>query len=248
MKNRMIIGIMLVLLTVIRIPAVSGDSFENPVYTQDYIAQQEGMLSQKEQYFPRFMFQENFNVDPTKPLISEPENGYYRYEMYQAGKFETMLATYKTAVSDQGWGESHFNTTGSYEDFYMAIEMQLIERDDTGTGYIWFQYTDKDLVGENNRKAVTIEYPIAIRSYTSGPDGRVYTTHYDLSEYKNDYQVHKVEIMRLDGYVRVYIDGRFITGFNDGFSGKFYQLYGTGLYKGGKYVTGSFDNFILRVR
>ena len=57
-----------------------------------------------------------------------------------------------------------------------------------------------------------------------------------------------VKIMRLDGYVRFYIDGHFITGFDDGFSGRFYQLYGAGLDKGGKYVTGSFDNFILRVR
>ena len=248
MKNRMIIGLLLVLLTVIHIPAVSGDSFENPVYTQEYIAEQEGMLRQKEQYFPRFMFQENFNGDPTKPQISKPENGYYRYEMVRNGKYETMIATYTESVDGQGWGESHFNTTGSYEDFYMSIEMQMIERDDSNKGYLWFQYTDKNLVGENDRKAVTVYFPLAIRSYATGPAGREYTTHYDLSEYKNDYQPHTIEIMRLDGYVRFYIDGHFLTGFADGFSGRFYQLYGAGLEEGGKYVTGTFDNFILRVR
>lgn len=248
MKNRMIIGIFLMLLMLIRIPAALGESFENPVYSQEYIAQQEGMLSQKEQYFPRFMFQENYNGDPTKPQISKPEGGYYKYEMVRGGKFEIMLAAYTSAPADQGWGETHFNTTGSYEDFYMAIEMQLIERDDSGTGYLWFQYTDGNIVGDNARSAVTIQYPLNIVSYVTGPEGRVYTTRYDLSAYKNDYQVHKVEIMRLDGYVRFYIDGHFVTGFDDGFSGRFYQLYGTGLNRGGKYVTGSFDNFILRVR
>lgn len=248
MKNRMILGLLLVMLAVIHIPAASGDSFENPVYTQEYIAEQEGMLSQKELYFPRFMFQENYNGDPTKPLISKPDDGYYRYEMIRGGKQESMLAAYKDNVSGRGWGESHFNTTGSYEDFYMSIEMQMIERDDSNTGHLWFQYTDVNLVGENDRKAVTVYFPLAIRSYTTGPAGREYTTHYDLSEYKNDYQPHTIEIMRLDGYVRFYIDGHFLTGFADGFSGRFYQLYGVGLEEGGKYVTGTFDNFILRVR
>ena len=248
MKNRMIIGLLLILLMVVLIPAAAAESFDNPVYTQEYIAEQEDMLRRKEQYFPRFMFQENFNTDPTKPQISEPGAGYYRYEMIRAGKYETMLASYKGASIDKGWGESHFNTTGSYEDFYMSIEVQMIERDDSGKGYIWFQYTDKDIVGENARSAVMIEYPIGIRSYTTGADGRVYKTHYDLSAYKNDYQPHQIEIMRLDGYVRFYIDGHFITGFDDSLSGRFYQLYGIGLEKGGAYVTGEFDNFILRVR
>ena len=248
MKNRMLIGLLLVLLAVIHVPAASGDPFENPVYTQEYIAEQEAMLSQKEQYFPRFMFQENYNEAPTKPVISKPGDGYYRYEMIRGGKQESMMAVYKDSISSYGYGESHFNTTGSYEDFYMAIEMEMIERDDSNTGHLWFQYTDKNLVGEDARKAVTIYYPIAIRSYTTGQAGREVTTHYDLSEYKNDYQVHKIEIMRLDGYVRFYIDGHFLTGFEDGFSGRFYQLYGVGLEKGGKYVAGTFDNFVLRVR
>lgn len=247
MKNRMIIGILLVLLTLFLIPAASGDSFENPVYTQEFIAEQEGMLRQKDQYFPRFIFQETFDVG-TKPAISKPEDGYYRYEMIRAGKFETMLATYKDSLTRQGWGESHFNTTGSYEDFYMAIEVQMLERDDSKTGYLWFQYTDGNLVRESDRKAVTIEFPIRVSSYISDSSGRVYTTRYDLSEYKNDYQVHKIEVMRLDGYARIYIDGHFLTGFEDGFGGRFYQLYGVGLGESGKYVTGSFDNFILRVR
>lgn len=248
MKNRTIICILLMLiLALFLIPAASADSFENPVYTPEFIAEQEGMLRQKEQYFPRFIFQETFDV-ASKPAISKPGDGYYRYEMVRAGKHETMIATYRNNVKGQGWGESHFNTTGAYEDFYMSIEVQMLERDDSKTGYLWFQYTDVNLVGANNRKAVTIEFPNRIRSYITGSSGVVETIRYDLSEFKNDYQVHKIEVMRLDGYARIYIDGHFLTGFEDGFSGKFYQLYGVGLEEGGKYAAGLFDNFILRVR
>lgn len=43
-----------------------------------------------------------------------------------------------------------------------------------------------------------------------------------------------------------FIDGHFIVGFEDGFTGNFYHIYGVGLHPGGKYATYAFDNFIIR--
>ena len=225
MKKQIIIFTLSFLFMTLCVLNVSADAFENPVYTQEFIAQQEAMLANVNQLFPRFLFQETFDV-ATKPAISKPEDGYYRYEMIRSGRYESMLATYKTVVKNQGWGETYFNTTGSYEDFYMAIDVQVLEKDDSGKGFVWFQYTNGDLVGAASRDAVEIEFPLSVQSYVTNSGDRVYTTRYELRDYKNDYDVHRLEVMRLDGYARIFIDGHFITGFEDGFSGKFYQLYG----------------------
>ena len=85
-----------------------------------------------------------------------------------------------------------------------------------------------------------------VDKYTTTAGERDYTTFYDLTEFENDHEPHTLEMIRLDGYTSVFIDGHFIVGFEDGFAGNFYHIYGVGPHQGGKYATYAFDNFIIR--
>lgn len=239
--------IVLLLLTAAAVYANDGNNFENPVYSPDYIAEQEQMLNSVETLFPRNILLRTFD-GTTKPAISKPANGYYMYTREIYGKREFCIAAINTAPLNRGWGDNFFNTTGSFTDFYMAIDAQIIERDDSRKGYLWIQYTDGNIAGEDGRNAVSIYFPNEIEKYETVGGSRVYTTLYDLSQYAEDYNVHHFEIIRLDGYTRVYIDGHFLTIFEDGFSGRFYQMFGAGLMQGGKYATAQFDNLSIRMK
>ncbi len=237
---------LLLLLMMAAVSAVNG-YFENPEYPADFIAQQEQMLKNVEQLFPRIILRKTFD-GTNKPVVTKPEPGYYSATREINGKRERMLAAFSPAEAHHGWGEHFFNVTGSFENFYLSIEAQIIERDDSGNSYLWIQYTDDALVGESGRTAVTINFPVDIDQYETVGGERVYTTRYDLSRFADDYEPHKFEIIRLDGYVSYFIDGSFITGFEDGFDGRFYPLFGTGLDAGGLYVTAQFDNFTIRIQ
>lgn len=248
MKFRMLICLLLLTLVCSGAYAQEASSFENPEYSPDFIAQQEGMLARVEELFPRVLYQQTFDV-PTKPNVSKPQDGYFLYDMItRAGKKEFMLNAYKPIVENKGWGENYFNITGSYSDFYAAIDGQLIERDDSGQGYLWFQYTDGSIVGETNRSSVTMSFPLNIVKYSPGQFDREYTTLYTLSGFDRDYQTHRFEIIRLNGYVSFFIDKHFTAGFEDSLSGRFYPSYGVGLRSDGTYVTGAFDNFMIRTQ
>ena len=170
----------------------ADDGFVNPVYSPDFVQQQQVKLSSVEQLFPRLIYQETFD-GTTRPSVSRNKE------------------------------------------------------DHSKNAYLWFQYSNADLVGEANRSAVTIDYPWRIEKYTSVAGERTYTTFYELREFENDYQVHTFDMIRFDGYTSVYIDNHFVTGFEDGLSGRFYMLFGVGLEPGGVYATGQFDNFVIRV-
>jgi len=243
-------GIMLILLLLLFASAVWADdgSFVNPVYSPEFIEQQESKLLSIEKLFPRLLFTETFDT-ATKPQVSKPEDGYYLSErVTRAGKRERIISAYKPHEEGSGWGDAFFNRTGSYADFYMSIEGRIVERDDTGKGYLWIQYTDGDIVGKSSRSSVEVDFPVAIRKYVTRSGVREYTTIYDLSDFRNDHEFHRLEVIRLDGYTSVFIDRRFAAGFEDGFSGRFYHVFGTGLEAGGHYVTGEFDNIMLRVK
>ena len=225
----------------------ADDGFVNPVYSPDFVQQQQVKLSSVEQLFPRLIYQETFD-GTTRPSVSRnKEDNYYYYSMNRAGKEEMMVMYPDATLLSKGRGSTFFNTTGSYTDFYMHLEGQIIEEDYSKNAYLWFQYSNADLVGEANRSAVTIDYPWRIEKYTSVAGERTYTTFYELREFENDYQVHTFDMIRFDGYTSVYIDNHFVTGFEDGLSGRFYMLFGVGLEPGGVYATGQFDNFVIRV-
>ena len=245
MRNAIIVSFLLLML--LTAAAVCAD-FENPVYSPEFIAEQEQLLAGVETTFPRLLLQKTFD-GTNKPDVSKPQAGVYTAARLLNGKRERTLAVYKPLDENLGWGDSYFETTGSYADFYASIEGQLIERDDNGNGHIWFQYTDGDIVGSSSRNSATIEFPVCIKKYETEGGVRTYTTVYDLSEYNDvgTYDPHRFEIIRLNGYTSFFIDRKFITGFEDGFTGRFYQLFGAGMYAGGSYVTVQFDNFILRV-
>ena len=246
-KTRWVLFSIILLLALILLSEAGAQDnyFRNPEYSQEFIEQQQDLLRNVEKTFPRIVLWETFD-GTTKPISSKENDGSLFYEMNRAGKREMMLAAPGKMQEDSGWGESHFNTTGSYVNFYLSVDVQLIEMDPEENGYLWIQYTDGDIVGSDFRSAGEIDFPSSVRIYETGPNGRVYTTFYDLSEYRYDYDPHKIEMIRLDGFTSVFIDGRFIVRFEDGFSGRFYQLYGVGMKTGGTYTAGSFDNLIIR--
>ena len=226
--------------------SAQGEDFVHTDFSDEYRAYQEQRLASVESTFPRILLWNTYD-GTEKPETSKPLEGYLFYKANRKGEREMMLASDRPAPMDKGWGEHYFNVTGSYTEFYMSIDIQIIEQDDMESGYLWIQYTDGDLVGDEARTAAEIDFPYAIRKYETGPNGRDYTNYYDLSEYRGDYSPHQIEMIRQNGLTSVFIDGSFITEFADGLSGRFYNLYGVALKTGGSYMTGHFDNFIVRI-
>lgn len=245
MKKYVIFCIFILMLTAAVSVFAQENGLVNPEYSAEYKAQQEQRLTSVEQTFPRILLWNTYD-GTEKPDTSTPGEGYYLYKANRAGKREMMLSSANPAAIDRGWGEHYFHITGSYTEFYLSADVQIIEQDESGKGYIWIQYTDGDLVGDEARTAVEIDFPFAIRKYETGPNGRIYTEYYDLSAFRRDHSPHKIEMIRQNGVTCIFIDGSFITEFADGLGGRFYNLYGVGLKQGGSFVTGQVDNLIVR--
>ena len=247
MKKAAVTCILLMLLfTTAAVFADTDGEFENPVYSPEFAAQQERMLADVEQTFARLLYRETFDL-PAKPSVSRPGFGYYLSERNtKLSRKEITLSAYTPLPGDSEWGTNFFSITGSYENFYIGMDVQMIERSDTGHDYYWIRYTNEEIVGESASSGAEIAFPIAIRKFEGGPGGRSYTKYFDLSEYANDYRINRIEMTRLNGYTSVFINGHFITGFDDGLSGRFYQAFGSALGAGQGYVTAEFDNFVLR--
>ena len=248
MKKFVVFTLLLVLL--VNVFAVYAqdeeEEFENPTYTEEFIAEQEAMLENLDTLFPRTLLKETYDYDTGGEL--KQFDGFSFLSKNQDGKRQLTVTAADVSTGDEfnrGW--DLFNTVGSYENFYFRIDVQLIDQDESNSGWCWFQYSNPQLVGDANRSAGEIIFPDKIDSYTTSPaEGRVYTTYYNLDEFENDYEEHTLEMIRLNGYTSAFIDGHFIVGFEDNFSGRFYHLYGVGLHAGGEHVTYAFDNFTIR--
>ena len=249
MKKLLVLSLVVLLLSAVfgsTFAQSEEEPFENPVYTEHFIEQQNDLLNKLDTLFPRLLLNKTFDGTYSD---YEQLDGYTFSSEYRNG-WEEMTVTAQRVSDTQEYslGWNLFNTTGSYSDFYFSVDIKLIDQDDSNKGYVFFQYTDASIVGESKRRAGRITYPFVVDSYITKATGREYTTYFDLTQlgYEHDYDVHTLEMIRLDGYTSVYIDHQFIVGFEDGFDGRFSHLYGVGLQPGGEYVTFAFDNFILR--
>ena len=240
MKRKMILFILLLLL--LSAAAVYADDF-----SPEFIRQQESMLRSIDQYFPQ-LFQTNTFDTATEPEIEKTEYGVYTStRTTRAEKWETIIFSNKPVTEPAGC-ITYYDGIDFFSDFYASIEGQILERDDSEKGYIVISYSDQYISGESFTSRCEIDFPIGvIREKISGEmsDGQIMA---DLTQYGTDYDNHRFEIIRLDGYTSIFIDRRFITGFADGFSGRFNFFWGAGLDPDGKYATGQFDNLIIRVR
>ena len=220
--------------------------FENPVYTEHFIEQQNSLLDNLDTLFPRLLVNRTF--DGTYSDYKQ-KDGYTFSSEYRNGWEELTVTAQKISNTQEyslGW--DLFNTTGTYSNFYFSVDIKLIEQDDSNKGFVFFQYTNVDIVGESKRSTGDLVYPFSVEKYITKAAGREYTTYYDLTQLglEHDYDAHTLEMIRLDGYTSVYVDHQFIVGFEDGLDGRFSHLYGVGLKPGGEYVTFAFDNFIIR--
>ena len=227
--------------------AQDEEPFVNPTYTQEFVEEQESLLNNLDTLFPRTLI--NYTYDQGNGIQDDVEHfeGFTFKSVKTNGRNEITISADTVCESDdcnRGW--QLFNTTGSYKNFYFHIDVQLVDQDESNSGWIFFQYTNGLIVGENSRSSGEIAFPDKVDKYISKAGEREYTTYYDLTEFENDYEPHVLEMIRLDGYTSVFIDGHFIVGFEDGFTGNFYHLYGVGLRPGGKFATYAFDNFIIR--
>lgn len=240
----------LLLCTVLTAFAQDEEPFVNPTYTQEFIEQQEDMLNNLDTLFPRTLV--NYNYEQVGSGIQddiEQFEGFTFKSIKTGGRNEiTITADQVSETEEYGRGWHLFNTTGSYKDFYFHVDIQLVDQDESNSGWLFFQYTNGLIVGEPSRSSGEIIFPDKIDKYTTKAGEREYTTFYDLDAYENDEEPHTLEMIRLDGYTSAFVDGHFIAGFEDGFTGNFYHIYGVGLKPGGQFATYAFDNFIIRRR
>ena len=238
----------LLLCTVFTAFAQDEEPFVNPTYTEEFIEEQESMLKNLDTLFPRTLV--NYNYEQVGSGISddiEQFDGFTFTSLKKDGRNEITITADDVSAGDafnRGW--QLFNTTGSYKKFYFHVDVQLVDQDESNSGWLFFQYTNGLIVGETSRAAGEIIFPDKIDTYTTTAGEREYTTFYDLTDFENDREVHTLEMIRLDGYTSAFIDGHFIVGFEDEFTGNFYHIYGVGLHEGGKFATYAFDNFIIR--
>ena len=220
--------------------------FENPVYTEHFIEQQNSLLDDLDTLFPRTLYNNTF--DKTDSDYRQLDGFNFSSEIRNGWNELTVTVKNVSDAQDYGYGWNLFPTTGSYSNFYFSVDIKLIEQDKSNKGYVFFEYTDISIVGESKRSGGRISYPFIVDSYYTKAAGREYITYYDLTQLglEHDYDTHTLEMIRLDGYTSVYIDHQFIVGFEDGLDGRFSHLYGVGLEPGGEYVTFAFDNFIIR--
>ena len=249
MKKLLVLSLVVLLLSAVfgsTFAQSEEEPFENPVYTEHFIEQQNDLLNNLDTLFPRTLYNNTFDYSDSDyaqlegyTFLSENRNGWNEL---------TVTAQRVSDTKEYSYGWDLFNTTGTYSNFYFSVDIKLIEQDDSNKGFVFFQYTNEDIVGESKRSSGEIIYPFVVDSYITKASGREYTTYYDLTQLGlvHDYDVHTLEMIRLDGYTSVYIDHQFIVGFEDGFDGRFSHLYGVGLETGGEYVTFAFDNFIIR--
>ena len=249
MKKLLVLSLVVLLLSAVfgsTFAQSEEEPFENPVYTEHFIEQQNDLLNNLDTLFPRTLYNNTFDFSDSDyaqlegyTFLSENRNGWNEL---------TVTAQRVSDTQEYSYGWNLFPTTGSYSNFYFSVDIKLIEQDDSNKGFVFFQYTDASIVGESKRSSGDLVYPFSVEKYVTKAAGREYTTYYDLTQLGlvHDYDVHTLEMIRLDGYTSVYIDHQFIVGFEDGFDGRFSHLYGVGLKPGGEYVTFAFDNFILR--
>ncbi len=248
-KSVILVSIVLVFFTFTCSFAQSEEPFVNPAYTEEFIERQEAMLGNLNSLFPRTLV--NYTFDPGSGISDSVEqfDGFtFKSEKISGRNEITITADVVSETVDYSRGWQLFNTTGSYKNFYFHVDVQLVDQDGSNSGWIFFQYSNGVIVGENSRCSGEIQYPDRIDKYSTKAGEREYTTYYDLTGFENDHEMHTLEMIRLDGYTSAFIDGHFIAGFEDGFTGNFYHVYGVGLNPGGKYVTYAFDNFIIRCK
>ena len=249
MKKLLVLSLVVLLLSAVfgsTFAQSEEEPFENPVYTEHFIEQQNDLLDKLDTLFPRTLYNNTFDI---KDSDYTQLDGYTFSSEIRNGWNELTVTAQKISDTEEySYGWNLFNITGSYSNFYLSIDIKLVEQDDSNKGYVFFQYTDYSIVGDAKRSAGHIKYPFIIETYTSKASVRNFTTRYDLTQLglEHDHEAHTLEMIRLDGYTSVYIDHQFIAGFEDGLDGRFSHMYGVGLEPGGEYVTFAFDNFIIR--
>jgi len=240
MKHKTILFTFLLLL--LSAAAVFADDF-----SPEFIQLQESILRSIDQYFPRLLITETFDIEEKPDLTDSPEVGVDQYNrVTHAGKYEAFISAWKP-VSDTKRNETWLHKADLYSDFYFSIEGQILERDDSEKGSIYFGYTSVYSEDSGNSYC-EVDFPISIIRGKRFGEMRDEQIMADLTQYRADYDNHRFEIIRLDGYTSVFIDRRLVAGFADGFSGKFYFFWGAGLFPGGKYAGGQFDNVLIRVK
>ena len=242
-------------------PAGSGEAaaFANPVYSAEFIALQERKLALVPELFPQTYVIDNASYSGSKASgnaveeeTTEHFDGFtFRSRNLDATRRELSIIADTVSTGElfnRGW--DLYDATTAHSNFYQAVEVQCTKQDESAMGWFWFQYGDLQLVGDEKRHGVEIVFPLKIDAYTTTPEsGRTYTRYYDLSsDYAYDNETHILEIIRYHGYTSCYIDHHFVTGFEDGFNGYYYPMYGVGINAGGKEAVFVTDHIVKSVQ
>ena len=233
----------LTLLFTAAISLAEEETFENPVYSEDFIRMQEKKLEMVPKIIPKTILniKKGYEDDP----YEEQYEGFTFITEVKPERAElTVVADTISETESYGRGWQYYEKTGSQSNFYMSIGMQFVEAKGNTKAKFFFQYSNGVIVGEENRSSVEIFFPGEIDKYITVPSGtesedgeqkheRVYTKFYDLSsEYLLDNERHVLEMIRFYGYTSCYIDHHFVAGFEDGFDDEFYPIFGVSIEPG----------------
>ncbi len=154
MKHKIILFTFLLLL--LPAAAFSADDF-----SPEFIQQQESILRSIDQYFPRLLLKETFDIEEKPDITDSPDIGVDPYtRITRAGKYETFISAWKPVSAKQMYDTS-LNQADLYNDFYVSIDGQVLERDDSEKGFIYFGYSTV-FSEDSGNSYCEVDFPISI--------------------------------------------------------------------------------------
>lgn len=239
MKKAMFVLLSLVIL----IPTV--------VFAQEEIdpevkSRREEMLLDIETHFPRLLIKDVCDQHIAESSYTE-EDGIITTNLQKSGVWTMREISPKPMEKEGGYTIFYVPLDyGSYADFAIHMDMEIADSFPKGTGGCFLQYSDREIVGYEKSHAVSIMIGSKIDGYTNTAYGKKSFDILDLSKFSEIGKMYKVDIIRENGTTYFYINGEFLTEYNDNFDSKFTWVAGPILFEGGEEVTCNVDNIIIR--
>lgn len=209
-------------------------------------SRREEMLLDIETHFPRLLLTDVCDQNFAESSYTY-EDGIIITSKQKSGVWTLREISSKPVEEEIGYSAFYVPLDyGSYTDFAIHMDMEIADSIPEGAGGCFLQYSDREIVGYEKSHAVSVMIGEKIDGYTNTAYGKKSFDILDLSEFSEIGKMYKVDIIRENGTTYFYIDGEFLTEYDDNFDSKFTWVAGPILFEGGEEVTCNIDNIVIR--
>lgn len=209
----------------------------------------EDLLKNSEKIFPRLLINDDFSeIIPLQVSEGESEGIKITSITQQKNNIrKTTIYADEPLKSDVGKSAFYSQTYyGTLSEFHLHVEMSLLNEFPDSTGKCFVQYTNEAVVGENSRQSVELILGSKIDAYQSKAGNREYTTLYDLRNTHEIGKTYHIDIIRYGGIGYFFIDGVFLSAYQDNIKENLSWMIGSFLEAGGEQATCVLDKIWVR--